>query len=73
MQDHPAHRIVLHAGSFYTFLCSISLILQFKCSLWMAPLALVSIVLPNLYFRLMLWADVTEDSANIYEDYDTEL
>ena len=39
----------------------------------MAPLALVSIVLPNLYFRLMLWADVTEDSANIYDDYDTEL
>lgn len=37
---------------------------------FVASLALVSIVLPNLYFRLMLWADVTEDSADIYDDYD---
>ena len=37
---------------------------------FVASLALVSIVLPNLYFRLMLWADITEDSADdIYDDY----
>ena len=24
----------------------------------------------NFDFRLMLWADVTEDSADIYDDYD---
>lgn len=36
---------------------------------FLASLALVSIVLPNLYFRLMLWADVTDDTANIYDDY----
>ena len=37
---------------------------------FLASLALVSIVLPNLYFRLLLWADnVTEDAAaNIYDD-----
>ena len=35
---------------------------------FLASLALVSIVLPNLYFRLMLWADVTEAEANIYDD-----
>lgn len=34
-----------------------------------ASIALVSIVLPNIYFRLMLWADITEDAASIY-DYD---
>ena len=39
---------------------------------FVASLALVSIVLPNIYFRLMLWADVTEDSASIYDDYDDE-
>jgi len=45
--------------------------LAFIASLYfIASLALVSIVIPNLYFRLMLWADVTEDSANIYQDYD---
>ena len=37
----------------------------------LASLALVSIVLPNIYFRLMLWADVSsQDLASIYDDYE---
>eukprot|EP00093_Oithona_nana_P009889 09889.XXX_434114_434920_1 [CDS] Oithona nana genome sequencing. len=37
---------------------------------FLASLAAVAIVLPNLYFKLMLWADVTEDAADIYDNYD---
>lgn len=37
---------------------------------FVASLAAVAIVLPNLYFKLMLWADVTEDASDIYDNYD---
>lgn len=38
----------------------------------LASLALVSIVLPNIYFRLLLWADSSSQDvmASIYDEYD---
>ena len=38
----------------------------------LASLALVSIVLPNTYFRLLLWADSSSQDvmASIYDEYD---
>ncbi len=44
------------------------LTLSFIAALYfIASIALVSIVLPNLYFRLILWADAT---SKLQDDYD---
>ena len=43
-------------------------ILHLSLFLFMASIFMVTIVLPNLYFRLMLWADSLVDDQDLYDD-----
>ena len=43
-------------------------ILHLSLFLFMASVIMVTIVLPNLYFWLMLWADSLVDDQDLYDD-----